>query len=172
KEVLTKAGRSPILSRTDSGALVWVFEKDLGKALGKRGQEVVSKLRVVVDLEGRLVTSFPVDKFLESVAVGALRVSAKLAATLLVVETIYGGEAEAATEAKHREDEQNDETAWWEWLLPWDTSRLAPEPNFDAIGRYAEEAISNIEAQSGVTLSNEESEQVRRDIKEIWRSIY
>jgi RHS repeat-associated protein len=171
EETLTKAGRSPLLSRADNGALVWVFEKDFGKAIGKKGDEALSKLRVVVDMEGRLVTAFPVDNFLESVAVRGLRVSAKLATALVLLETVYEGEAEAATETKRKFDERNEETAWWEWVLPWDVSRLGYEPNFHTIRDRADKAVEKIEKETGVGLSAEEKQQIRKDVEQIWLSV-
>jgi RHS repeat-associated protein len=172
EDTLTKAGRSPVLSRADNGALVWVFEKEFGKTIGKKGDDALSKLRVVVDLEGRLVTAFPVDKFIETVAMRGLQVSAKLAAALVLVETIYETEAHASTEAKRKFDERNNETAWWEWVLPWDVSRLGYEPNFNVIRDRAAKAIEKIETETGVALDAEEKQQIERDVEQIWLSTH
>jgi RHS repeat-associated protein len=172
KDTLTKAGRSPVLSRAENGAQVWVFEKELGKTIGKKGDEALTKLRVVVDMEGRLVTAFPVDNFIETVAMRGFRVSAKLATALVLMDTIYEGEAHAATEAKRKFDEWNDKTEWYEWLLPFDISRLGYEPDFHNIRDRATKAIEKIESETSASLSAEEKQQIRRDVQDIWLSVH
>ena len=170
-ETLTKSGRSAVLSRADNGALVWIFEKDFGKAIGRQGEQNLTKLRVIVDLEGRLVTAFPVDKFVETVAVGALRVSAKLGAAFVLMETLYEGEANAAADSRRRFDEWNNKTEWWEWLLPWDTSRLGYEPNFHTIRERQQQVIEKLEKESGTKFDDEEKRQISRDVEQIWLSV-
>lgn len=168
KETVTKSGRKPVLSRTDDGALAWVFEKELGKTIGKAGEKSLTKMRVVVDLKGRLITAFPTDKFLKTITAKGLRVSAHLAAVVVATQTAYVAEAKAAQAHSKRAHEENDETAWWEWILPFGVSRIAPDPPFSTIRRRAEEAIKKVEGEVGHKLGTEEANQIREDVRRIW----
>jgi hypothetical protein len=63
--VFRQATRTP-------GKFRYVLEKDFGREIGTRGERI---LRVIIDESGRLVTAFPVDRFMAmGLAVGAVNI--------------------------------------------------------------------------------------------------
>lgn len=89
--IIPQATRTP-------GKYRYVIEKDFGKAIGTRGETI---LRVVLDVSGRVVTAFPVDRFLAlGLAVG-------------VVDVFTARTAEAAEQVRGRiEAEENKPVDW------------------------------------------------------------
>jgi hypothetical protein len=89
--VFRQATRTP-------GKFRYVLENDLGRAIGTRGERI---LRLIIDESGRLVTAFPVDRFM------ALGLTAGAA-------TIFGERAATASERVREriEAEENRPTDW------------------------------------------------------------
>ncbi len=170
-ETLKKGGSSAILSVTDSGALAWVFEAELGRTIGAAGKQALTKLRVVVDLQGRLITAFPIRAFTTTITLrglGGLRVTLASALALLAVQGIYENEAAAAVEARRRFDEAND-PSWWEYLVPWGpASTFGYEPNPGEIAERGTAVIAELEATLGATLDADTRAGVRDDVRHIW----
>jgi hypothetical protein len=171
-ETLKKGANAPILSATDSGALAWVIEAELGRTIGHAGKQALTKMRVVVDLRGRLITAFPVRSFLPAMTMrglGGLKVTLSGALTIIAVQGVYEDEAAAATKAREAFDEAN-EPSWWEYLLPWGpSSTMGYEPNLGAIRERAEAAAESIEKELGEPLDAEARAGVEDDVMSIWR---
>lgn len=172
-ETLKKGGSSAILSVTDSGALAWVFEAELGRTIGAAGKQALTKLRVVVDLQGRLITAFPIRAFTTTITMrglGGLRVTLGSALVLLTVQGIYEGEAAAAVEARRSFDEAND-PSWWEYLMPWGPSAtFGYAPNPSEVAERSAAVITELEATLGTTLDPDTRDGVRGDVRQIWHS--
>jgi RHS repeat-associated protein len=176
-ETLTKSGRSPILSRdkhTPSGAFRWVFEKEIGKPIGRQGEEVATKLRVIVDAEGRLISSFPVTKFLETVSSRGIRVSADLAKVIIFAELLIASEVEAA-EQKGWENARkaNEESgSWIDWLDPLDSAPIGHDPFLTEwdIEYHSRLVIQHTEAEFLRPLSYQEQADIRKELIERFRS--
>jgi hypothetical protein len=170
-ETLKKGAAAPILSKTETGALAWVFEADLGRRIGSAGTEALSKLRVVVDLKGRLITAFPIKSFTTTVAVrglGGIRVTLQSALTIAAIQGVYEREAEAAVEARRRFDKEN-EPSWWEYLMPWGPSSTI---GFEASPRTIRDRTAGMAAELeqilGEPLSSEARDQLENDVSDMW----
>ena len=166
-----KKGVTPILSRTDSGALAWVFEAELGRRIGTAAGQSLTKLRVVVDLKGRLITAFPTKAFLPTMTAAGLkgiRVTLSGALPIIALQGIYENEAEAATQARKRFDERN-EPSWWEYLLPWGpSSTIGYEPSPSMVRERAEAVATSIEDALGTPLDREGRAAVHADVSSMW----
>ncbi len=172
-ETLKKGGSSAILSVTDSGALAWVFEAELGRTIGAAGKQALTKLRVVVDLQGRLITAFPIRAFTTTITMrglGGLRVTLASALVLLTVQGIYENEAAAAVAARRSFDEAN-EPSWWEYLVPWGpSSTIGYEPNPSEVAERSAAVITELEATLGATLDADTRDGVRGDVRYVWHA--
>jgi hypothetical protein len=170
-ETLKKGAAAPILSVTDSGALAWVFEAELGRIVGRAGKQALTKLRVVVDLEGRLITAFPIKSVLRTITMNSLRgirVTLSAALSVVAVQGIYEGEALAAMEARKAFDERN-EPSLWEYLLPWGpSSTIGYEPNFARVRERAAAAADKIEEALGMPLDARARVEVENDVLSLW----
>jgi hypothetical protein len=171
RETLKKGASAPILSKTDSGALAWVFEAELGRTIGTAGKQALSKLRVVVDFEGRLITAFPIRTFTTAVTLrglGGIRVTLQSALVVLAVQGAYESEAEAAMESRRRFDEEN-EPSWWEYLIPWGpSSTIGFEVTPALVDRRSAKLTEELEAIMGEPLAPGVSRELREDVRGIW----
>jgi len=144
-----------------AGKVRTVVEKDFGRAIGTRGETI---LRVVLDQSGRVVTAFPVDRFL-AIGLGAV-----------AIDIFTEGTAEAAEEARARiEAYENRPTNWGEvaFELAIDIASLGllssstaneGEDFLLAMDRLIEEtaqaAIAEIEAEEGIELTDEQRQAI------------
>jgi hypothetical protein len=172
RETLKKGASAPILSKTDSGALAWVFEAELGRTIGTSvSKQALSKLRVVVDLKGRLITAFPILNFTTTVTLRGLsgiRVTLKSALVVLAVQGAYESEAEAAIESRRRFDEEN-EASWWEYLIPWGpSSTIGFEVTPSLVDSRSTQLAEELEAIMGEPLTPEVRRELREDVRGIW----
>jgi hypothetical protein len=168
-----RAGARPILSTADNGALVFVFENDLKKAIGTQGEHT---FRMVADLEGRVVTAFPVaaEKKLATLTVRGITVAAKLA-PLVFLSALAESEAEAASADATARLATADQSNWLEDTLallgPYgmlDSSPIASEPNLEAIKTRTEQALAEAQTDLGRALSTEERDAIRGCIYSAW----
>ena len=166
-----KRGASPILSRTESGALAWVFEADLGRRIGTAAGQGLTKLRIVVDLKGRLITAFPIKAFLPTMTAAGLRgirVTLSGLFPIIALQGIYESEAEAAAQARKAFDERN-EASWWEYLLPWGpSSTIGYEPSPSRVRERADAVAASIEDVLGNPLDREGRDAVLADVRSMW----
>ena len=167
-EVLKKGASAPILSATDTGALAWVFEADLGRVIGSAGKASLTKLRVVVDLKGRLITAFPISGFTKTLTVQGIRVTLGGFLAIVALQGIYEDEAAAAMEDRRKFEEAN-EPEWWEYLNPLGPSAtFGYEPDQTKIQERAEDVIRKIEDTTGEKLDSDQRDDVARDVRSIW----
>lgn len=158
--VMQQGTRTPGKFRT-------VVEKDFGSPIGTRGERI---LRVVLDQSGRVVTAFPVDRFL-GIGLGAIAVGIFTANT-----------AEAAEQSRAMiEAHENRPTDWGEvaFELAIDVLSLGllssspaneGEDLMLALDRIVDQAtqdtIREIEAAEGISLTQEQKEAIR-DLVEV-----
>lgn len=175
EQTLTKSGRSPILSsdkNNTTGAFRWVFEKEIGKPIGKEGDKVATKLRVIVDAEGRLISAFPVTDFLPTVTSRGIRVSADLAKVIIFISVGLASEVEAATSKatenalRHREKLESEDLL--NWVVPdfLESTPTQVEPfvtEWD-IQYHSRLVIQRTEAEFLITLSYSEQTEIRRSL--------
>jgi hypothetical protein len=147
--IFRQGGRVP-------GAFRFIVEKDFGRAIGTRGETI---LRLVLDMSGRIVTAFPVDRFLAiGLGVGAV--------------TIFGERsAEAAGRIRSRiEADQNRPTDWvgeiLDFLNPLSGGSLNEgEDTMLAIERILDETtrsvIHEIEESEQMSLTTEQRNAIR-----------
>lgn len=168
-----RSGARPVLSVSDNGALAFVFEHEFPDAIGMGGEKL---LRVVVDTEGRLVTTFPVDaaKKLAAVSVRGIPVAAGVASAFFV-SALAESEAEAATaDAVARSAKAND-ASWTERALEFlgpygifESSPIAIEPNFVAIRARSQAALEEARKSLGREPTAEERQAIEQCIYNVW----
>lgn len=158
--VMQQATRTPGKVRT-------VIDKDFGTSIGTRGEQI---LRVVLDQSGRVVTAFPVDRFL-AMGLGAVSVNLFTANT-----------AEAADRTRTLiEAHENQPTDWGEvfFELAVDVlslGLLASSPVNEGedlrlaldriIGQATLDTIREIEASEGIELTPEQKQAIH-DLAEV-----
>lgn len=167
-EVLEEGGVRVMQQGTRTpGKIRTVIEKDFGSPIGTRGERI---LRVVLDQSGRVVTAFPVDRFL-GIGLGAVAVGIFTANT-----------AEAAEQSRAMiEARENRPTDWGEvaFELAIDVISLGllsssplneGEDLMLALDRIVDQAtqdtIREIEAAEGISLTQEQKEAIR-DLVEV-----
>jgi hypothetical protein len=167
-----RSGARPILSVSENGALAFVFEKEFPNAIGAKGEKA---LRVVVDLEGRMVTAFPLaaEKKLATAMVRGVTVAASIA-PLVFISSLAETEAEVATNDAERRSSKAQESTWYEKVLElvpygiFESSAIAIEPNFSAIRSRTQSALDEARASLGRELTPSEQEAIRRCLYEVW----
>jgi hypothetical protein len=168
-----RSGARPILSVSDNGALAFVFEKELPKTIGASGEKT---LRVVVDLEGKLVTAFPIAaaKKLATLTVRGVTVAASIA-PLVFVSALAQSEGEAAAVDSQKRSAAAQQSTWIESLLEligpygiFESSPIAIEPNFAAIKTRTKDALDEARASFGRDLTPREQEVIRQSVYGVW----
>ena len=158
--VMQQATRTPGKFRT-------VIEKNFGRPIGTRGEQI---LRVVLDVSGRVVTAFPVDRFL-GIGLGAI-----------AIDVFTANTAEAAEQSRGIiEAHENQPTDWGEVAIELtldivSLGLLATSPLNEgedlllALDRIVEGAtqdtIREIEEQEGIELTSEQRQAIR-DLVEV-----
>lgn len=162
-EVLEEGGLRVMQQATGTpGKFRTVVEKNFGRPIGTRGEQI---LRVVLDYSGRVVTAFPVDRFL-AIGLGAV-----------AVELFTANTAEAAERSRAMvEAHENRPTDWGEvaFELAIDVlsfGLLASSPVNEgedlmlALDRIVDQAtqdtIREIEAGEGIALTTEQKQAIR-----------
>lgn len=148
--VMQQATRTPGKFRT-------IVEKDFGKSIGTRGEQVI---RVVLDQSGRVVTAFPVDRFL-AIGAGVIALEAFTASTAEAAELTRG-----TIEASENAPVQWGEVAFDLALDVVSFGLLASSPLNEGeslmleldriVRRAAEDTIREIETREGITLTDEQ----------------
>ncbi len=162
-EVLEEGGVRVMQQATGTpGKFRTVIEKNFGKPIGTRGEQI---LRVVLDASGRVVTAFPVDRFL-GIGLGAI-----------AVELFTANTAEAAERSRTViEAHENRPTDWGEvaielaldvvslGLLSSSTANEG-EDLMLALDRIVYQAtqdtIREIETEEGIALTPEQKQAIR-----------
>ena len=168
-----RSGARPILSVSDNGALAFVFEREFRNAIGARGEK---GLRLVVDLEGRIVTAFPfaAEKKLATLMVRGVTVAASIA-PLVFLSALAETEAEEAMTDAERRSTAAQRSTWTEKVLEFlgpygifESSPIAIEPNFVVIKGRTDAALAEARASLGRDLSPEEDQAIRRCVYDVW----
>lgn len=157
EEVLEEGGVRVFRQATRTpGKFRYVVEKDFGRAIGTRGEKI---LRVIIDETGRLVTAFPVDRFMAvGLTAGAV--------------TIFSEHAAGASERirERIEAEENRPTDWvgeiLDFLNPLSGGSLNEGEQLlldidSIINSTTEQVIREIEETEHVTLTPEQREAIR-----------
>lgn len=168
-----RSGARPILSVADDGALVFVLEREFPKAIGSKGEKA---LRMVVDLEGRLVTAFPfaAEKKLATLTVRGIAVAATVA-PLFMLGSLAQSEAEVASVDAAGRREQANRTTWLEDVLAFvgpygifDSSPVAIEPNFSVMKKRQDAAIDEARSAFEREPTSEEVEAIKKCVHDAW----
>lgn len=168
-----RSGARPILSVADDGALVFVLEREFPKAIGSKGEKA---LRMVVDLEGRLVTAFPfaAEKKLATLTVRGIAVAATVA-PLFMLGSLAQSEAEVASVDAAARREQANRTTWLEDVLAFvgpygifDSSPVAIEPNFSAMKKRQDAAIDEARSAFEREPTPQEVEAIKKCVHDAW----
>lgn len=154
-EVLEHGGVRVMQQATGTpGKVRTIVEKQFGQAIGTRGERI---LRVVLDMSGRVVTAFPVDRFLAA-GLGAVAVEIFTAKTAEAAER-----SRAAIEAH-----ENPPTRWGEVVFEMaidilSLGLLASSPLNEGedlalaldriVAQAADDTIREIEARDGIKLT-------------------
>lgn len=167
-----RSGARPILSVSDNGALAFVFEKEFPKVIGRLKEKT---LRVVVDLEGRIVTAFPVafEKKLVPLSIRGISVSASVAPVFFLNALAEEESALAEKDTERRSAAQSD--TWTERVLEFigpygllESSPIAMDPNFRAIRERTAAALDEARASFGRELTPPEQAMIRRCVYNVW----
>lgn len=162
----------PVLSVSSNGALAFVFEKELPAVIGRSGEKL---LRVVVNLEGRLVTAFPVGagSALRSLTVRGLAVAATVA-PVLFMNALAESESELAVADAERRSAQA-KTSLFEdavgLLSPYgvcESTTLGIEPNFGAIRSRSKAALDEARSTLGRELMPDEQHAITQIVTQTW----
>ncbi len=162
-EVLEEGGVRVIQQTTRTpGKFRTVVEKDFGKSIGSRGEQI---LRVVLDQSGRVVTAFPVDRFL-AMGLGAV-----------AIDLFTENTAQAAEQARELiEAHENRPTDWGAVVFDLaidvvSLGLLASSPVNEGedlmlaldqtIYRVTEDTIADIEGAEGIELTADQREAIR-----------
>jgi hypothetical protein len=178
-KAMTKLGRAPVVTKlTDAagvpvGKPAVILEKEFAEVIGRKGATECRILRVVVDFTGRLITAYPVEKFVSGAAVaGAISSTASAGASELpdVVKQIYAEEAGAAQKRIDRACGNSVLAYVVDFLVDPTCTGLDPQELISDAGleKRIFAAIARIESQLGLILDDETRQNIREDIGRLW----
>lgn len=167
-EVLEEGGLRVMQQATGTpGKFRTVVERNFGRPIGTRGEQI---LRVILDQSGRVVTAFPVDRFL-AIGLGAI-----------AVELFSANTAEAAERSRAViEAHENPPTDWGEVAIELaidvlSLGLLASSPLNEGedlmlaldriVNQATEDTIREIEARESIVLTPEQRQAIR-DLVEV-----
>jgi len=168
-----RSGARPILSISDNGALAFVVEKEFSNAIGAKGEK---GLRLVVDLEGHIVTAFPfaLEKKLATLTIRGVTVAASIA-PLVFLSALAEAEADEATADADRRSTGAQRSTWTEKVLEFvgpygifESSPIAIEPNFIAIKGRTDAALAEARTSLGRELTPDEDQAIRQCVYDVW----
>jgi len=168
-----KEGGYPILSKEADGKFRFVIEKEFREAIGEKGQKI---LKVVVDEEGKVVTSYAVSAITKRAKVGGVLVETGIAAFIAAYFAVSEKQAMAADKDAQQRTKAATTNSLTETIIEWlpipyfdiSSSPIAIEPNFRRIREEQQSAIHETEERLQRSLSADERNFVMKQVEQIW----